>query len=199
MKTSRFILIIVVLLACSIFLIGSSRKLKEAPEKPPPVEEVKTIDDTWANPDYNVIEDKYAKIKLRDNNTWSTYSKTSYSQPLKRGTYTIVESWRGNEYKNTYYDDKTYCNVVRTTDDGIKKYELYRFSELYEYSNYGRVLEIVSSTEDFPTEINTEDSTYSILYLRQGKRIISEIVHTMADTMAYIPWVVALFFMIASW
>jgi len=166
MKTSRLILIIVVLLSCSIFLIGPSR----GAIKVTPVEMVKTIDDTWANPDYNVIEDKYAKIKLRSNNKWVTYSTTSSQETLKKGTYTIVEGWRGDEYKNIYYDDKTYYNVVRTTDDGIKKYELYRFSELYEYSDHGRVLEIVSSTEDFPTEINTEDSTYSILYLRQIKQ-----------------------------
>jgi len=178
MKTSRLIFTILVLLACSIFLIGPSRTVEKY-EEPIPVEMVKTIEGIWHNRDYNVIENKYAKIKLRDNNTWSTYSKTSYSQPLKRGTYTIVEGWRGDEYKNTYYDDKTYYNVVRTTDDGIKKYELYRFTELYEYSNFGRVLEIVSSTEDFPTEINTDDSTYSILYQRQSKGTVGKIFRTI--------------------
>ena len=161
MRMRRLILTIVVLLSCSIFLIGGGTSIE--------VEMVKTIDDTWANQDYNVIEDKYAKIKLRSNNKWVTYNTTSSSQALKKGTYTIVEGWRGDEYKNTYYEDSECYKVIRTTDDGIKKYELYRFSEVDEYSNYGRVLEIVSSTEDFPTEINTEDSTYSILYLRQIK------------------------------
>jgi hypothetical protein len=174
MKASKLIFTILVLLVCSIFLIGMQKKPE--PEEPIPVEMVKTIEGTWGNPDYNVIENKYAKIKLRDNNKWITYSTTSSSNVLKRGTYTIVEGWRGDEYKNTYYDDKTYYNVVRTTDDRIKKYELYRFSEVDEYSNYGRVLEIVSSTEDFPTEINTEDSTYSILYLRHSEQIIAGII-----------------------
>lgn len=178
MKTSRLILTILVLFACSISLIGPSRPIAE---KPIPVEMEKIIGGTWHNRDYNVnvIENKYAKIKLRDNNTWSTYSTTSSAHPLKRGTYTIVEGWRGNEYKNTYYDDNICYNVVRTTDDGIKKYELYRFTELYEYSNYGRVLEIVSSTEDFPTEINTDDSTYSILYHRQGGGTVCKILRTI--------------------
>jgi hypothetical protein len=166
MKTSRLIFTSLVLLACSISLIGPSRTVEKY-EEPIPVEMVKTIGGTWHNRDYNVIENKYAKIKLRDNNTWSTYSTTSSSQAQKKGTYTIVEGWRGDEYKNTYYEDSECYKVFRNTDDGIKKYELYRFSELYEYRNFGRVLEIVSSTEDFPTEINTDDSTYSILYLRQ--------------------------------
>ncbi len=164
MRTSRLILTIVVLLACSIFLIGGTPKR---------VEMESTIEDTWANPDYNVIENKYAKIKFRYSNTWVTNNTTSSSEALKKGTYTIVEGWRGDEYKNTYYDDSTCYKVVRTTDDGIKKYELYRFSNLYGIGRRGRVLEIVSSTEDFPTKINPNDSTYSILYLRQGRRIVS--------------------------
>lgn len=168
MKMSRLIFTILVLLSCSIFLIGGISVIE--------VEMVKTIGGTWHNRDYNVIENKYAKIKLRDNNTWSTYSTTSSSQALKKGTYTIVEGWRGDEYKNTYYEDSECYKVFRTTDDGIKKYELYRFSELYEYRNFGRVLEIVSSTEDFPTEINTDDSTYSILYLRQCTIVIIPLV-----------------------
>jgi len=188
MRASRLILTIVVLLSCSIFLIGSRAKVEK------PVEMAKTINDTWANPDYNVIEDKYAKIKFRSNNTWVTYNTTSSSQALKKGTYTIVEGWRGDEYKNIYYEDSTCYNVVRTTDDGIKKYELYRFSELNEHDHFYRVLEIVSSTEDFPTEINTDDSTYSILYLWQGKRIVSKIVRTIV----YIPWLVLLILMVTS-
>jgi hypothetical protein len=178
MKTSRLIFTSLVLLACSISLIGPSRTVEKY-EEPIPVEMVKTIGGTWHNRDYNVIENKYAKIKLRDNNTWSIYSTTSSAHPLKRGTYTIVEGWRGNEYKNTYYDDNIYYNVVRTTDDRIKKYELYRFTELFEYRNFGRVLEIVSSTDDFPTEINTDDSTYSILYHRQSKGTVGKILRTI--------------------
>ena len=192
MKLSRLIFTILILLVCSIFLIGPSRRLEK--EEPIPVEMVKTIVGTWINPDYNEIENKYAKIKLRYNNTWSTYSKTSSQEPLKKGTYTIVEGWRGDEFKNTYYDDKTYYNIVRINDDGIKKYELYRFSEVDEYSNYGRVLEIVSSTEDFPTEINTEDSIYSILYLLRGEETVGAIVRGII----FIPLMVYLIYLAAT-
>ena len=155
MRTSRLLLTIVVLIACSIFLIGMSEKI-------PKIEEIEVIWDTWSNQDYNLIENKYAKIKFRRNKTWVTYNTTSSKELLKKGTYTVIDGWNGDGFESTYF------KVVRTTDDGIQKYKLYRFTELYEYGHFGRVLEIVSSTADCPTEINPNDSTYSILYLAGG-------------------------------
>jgi hypothetical protein len=167
-------------------------------KEPLPVEMVETIVGTWVNPDYNVIENKYAKIKFvlqrHYDKKWFTYNTISYKELLKKGTYTIVEGWRGDEYKNIYYDDNTCYKIVRTTDDGIKKYELYKFSEVDENSHLGRVLEIVSSTEDFPTEINTEDSTYSILYLVRGEETVGEI----ARGIIFIPLMVYLIYLAAT-
>jgi hypothetical protein len=153
MKTGRLILTIVALLACSILLIAP---------KPMPIEAVEEISDTWANAEYDTIDNKYAKITFKANKTWYTYEMKNSQEPTESGTYTIAEGWEVKEC--------IYYKVIRVTEDELFQYELYRFSNFYRY-NYGTVLEIVSSAVDFPTEINPNDSTYSILYLQRGKQI----------------------------
>ena len=73
-----------------------------------------------------------------------------------------LEGWRGKAID----ESSVYYKVIRTSDDGMIKYELYRFTEVYQYDYKGKVLEIVSSTEDFPAEMDPNSSTYSILYIR---------------------------------
>jgi hypothetical protein len=61
--------------------------------KPIPVGMMDTIGDTWANPDYNAIENKYSKIKFwKINNTWVTNSRTSSDKALKKGTYCLMST-----------------------------------------------------------------------------------------------------------
>ena len=117
-----------------------------------------------------MIENKYAKIRFKSDNTWTTYSTTISKEPTKNGTYTIAEAWSGN--------GSTYYKVIRTSDDEIIQYELFRFSELYGMAQYyGDVLEIVYSTEDFPAEMKQTDSTYSILYAKQSGQIVRFILY----------------------
>jgi hypothetical protein len=157
MRTSSLISTVGGLLACTIFLLGMTKE---------PVESMKVIHKgPWANKDYNEIENKYAKIRFFYNNKWITNKTTTAQAPLKKGSYTIIDGWEGDNKESTYY------KVARTTDDRIKRYELYRFSGLYGVGHFGNVLEIVSSKEDYPTVINPNDSTYSILYRTYSGRI----------------------------
>ena len=110
---------------------------------------------TWVNPEYGKTEASFSQKRIiNPDGTWEEYSSMADIGYLT-WEYTIIDKWTDSEgniwYKlNTWYGNKAY--------GAIPYYDLHRIS------NSGLTWEFVSSTKDYPTEIDPDHPMYFIYY-----------------------------------
>ena len=107
----------------------------------------------WINTNYDEIS-KYSKIVIKLDGKAEYYNASTYSD-FDKGEFVITNKW---------FDSKG--NIWYTMSEEIPLYMI-RYYSLYKISNSGKTLQLIFNTRDYPTEIDPEDTRYSIYYRQE--------------------------------
>ena len=105
---------------------------------------------TWINNAYNESAEFTAKKIMNVDGTFRWYNNETSESPKWQGTFDIEKSWiddKGNVWLYMIYD-----YVI------VKKFTVAKISD------NGNLLEQVYSFDAYPTEVNSDDTTYFFMY-----------------------------------
>ena len=145
MKTRTFVSILILVLTTLIISEGF------ATEKKVTKRDYKFFSGTWINEEYDSHPFMAKYIIYRDG-TFDAYNKTSDTGKKYIGCYEIVEKWIDSE-GNIWYKMH---NI--TGESAFNSYLLCKISDS------GRIYEVVSSQDDYPTELGQNHIKYRIYY-----------------------------------
>jgi hypothetical protein len=108
---------------------------------------------TWINTDYDEIS-KYSKIVFKPDGTAEYYNASTY-EDFDKAEFVIKSKWLDSN-----------GDIFYTVDEEIPLYMI-RYYSLYKLSNSAKSLQLIFNTRDYPTEIDPEDTRYSIYYRQE--------------------------------
>ena len=101
---------------------------------------------TWVNPSYTSHTPPQIQIRNADG-TFADYADRESTDPLRRGTFTIMKKWR-DDAGNIWY------RIKRQTGSDEPRYELAKISD------GGQTLELVIRHDDFPSVLDPANEGY---------------------------------------
>jgi len=148
MKTRTFvsilILSLVVLIITGSYTMGQDVYVMKEDEE---------LFGTWINTDYDEIG-KYSKIVFKPDGKAEYYDASTYKD-YDNGEFVIANKWTDSK-----------GNIWYTMSEEIPLYMI-RYYSLYKLSNSGKTLQFIFNTRDYPTEIDPDDTRYSIYYRQE--------------------------------
>jgi len=154
MKTRTLVFFCVLCLAVLIIL-GSCSTMK-SPDKMT----YERFCGTWANEDYEpkpgLTTPSFAKWIFNPDGTFLGYRHLIETGPTEIGTYIVEKRWADSD-NNSWYHIKTYWPL---SGQGSYRYELWKLDK------NNAVLEMNTSNNDYPSEIDPKDfhTQYTIFY-----------------------------------
>ena len=148
MKTRTLVAILIVVIAVLV-LVGSYVMAQDAYV----LKEDEEIFGTWINTDYDEIR-KYSKVVIKPDGKSEYYNATTYSD-FDKGEFVISNKWVDS-----------IGNIWYTVSEEIPLYMIH-YKSLYKLSNFGRTLQTIFNTREYPTEIDPDDTRYAIYYRQE--------------------------------
>lgn len=100
----------------------------------------------WVNPAYTSQEPPQMEIRNADG-TFADYADRENTDPLRRGTFTIMKKWQ-DDAGNIWY------RIKRQSGGEDTRYELAKISD------GGQTLELVIQHDDFPSVLDPANASY---------------------------------------
>lgn len=137
MKTKTFILVLLLIMAVSVFLLSCATTKKAIPEE----DFFEAFSGTWVNIEYSGFHDRLQKRINYPDGTWEFYRTISNTKPFEKGQSTIIDKWidsKGDILYKAQWESLSFF--------GILGYEMGKIS------NSGHTLELLFPFGDEPIE-----------------------------------------------